>query len=297
MYYIIPYMFQDYNQWTRYFVTITLWFIVINMVTNWLCVILYNPAYPKTKDNISLQPDHKDGILPDKISAGIPQTMHLKEVNGQCVYDIETEETLPWHYCETCEIHAPFRSHHCKVCKTCILKMNHHCYIVGNCVGFNNQRYFAVFTFYIMTNCLPAAYFTFEYIQDNVLVELNSWTDLVLPLTIWRYVNGSINSLNCLLIFHLYTEITFGILGLFYFLIQMLLCTSGKTLYEKAKGSPVRNTNTFSRNMRSVFGEYWALNFLVPMTPIFRQRDDGIHWDGIKTDRRTKMNRKNLERK
>lgn len=287
MYYIIPYIFQDYSPWTIYYIKVIAWFIVLNMVANWFCVILYDPAFHKTKDNQFLPLQNWES-LPEHFSERIQQSAGQ---NGHCVYDM-AERSLPWTFCEKCQMQTPFRSHHCNVCNKCILKMDHHCYIVGNCIGFNNQRYFVVFTFYIMVNCMLAGYFTYEYIQGHIWTDLTSWTDTVLPLTVWRYIFSDMKGLNCLLILHLYTELIFGLLGILYFVIQTSLCISGMTLYEKSRPSTVRNTNTISTNMRSVFGDYWALNFLFPMTIIFPQRDNGIRWDGVKIDHRFCIKRK-----
>ncbi|XP_053373010.1 palmitoyltransferase ZDHHC20-like isoform X2 [Mercenaria mercenaria] len=284
MHYIIPYVFQDYSPWTRYYMNVLIWFIVINMLANWFCVMLYNAAYPKTKDNPFLQVEPQDGNLPDQFAARIQQASSQNGINGHCVYDMTAKEALPWNFCEKCSMHVPFRAHHCDVCKACILKRDHHCYMMGNCIGFNNQRYWIILTFYVSLNCIFCGFFVLKYVRNIIWPELNSWSDILFPLTIWRTMFGNITDIQCILILQLYVDAVFGFLAFLYFNSQMTISLAGKTLFELVKNVPIKNSNSFNRNMKSVFGDFWGLNFLFPMTLIFRQRDDGIHWDGIKID-------------
>lgn len=281
-FYIIPYVFADYGPWTMYYMKVLAWFVLLNGLANWFCVILYDPHFAKTKDNPFLQIEKQYNTPPDQFIAPIEQA--ASNQNGHCVYDMTSKEGLPWNYCDKCVMYVPPRAHHCNFCKKCILKRDHHCFMVGNCIGFKNQRYFIVLAFYAMITGIVGGYFTFKYVHEVVWPELNSWADLIFPITIWHFLFGTIKGIHCLLVVHLYLEFLFGVIGFVYFTSQMSISANGKTLFEVAKKVPIRNMNSMNRNLKSVFGDFWALNFLFPMTLVFRQRDDGIHWDGVKID-------------
>ena len=63
------------------------------------------------------------------------------------------QQLVEFQTCPVCLLIVPPRSHHCKICNSCVLKRDHHCFFTASCVGFNNQRYFVVFTFYVTVSC------------------------------------------------------------------------------------------------------------------------------------------------
>ena len=282
--YICPYTFSDYGPWAVYYMRVLAWFVCINGLANWFCVILYDPSYPKTKDNPYIDVNHRPDNPPDQFRPLIQEATRTSNQNGSVVYDITSKEALPWEFCETCKMHVPPRAHHCKFCKKCILKRDHHCFMVGNCIGFKNQRYFIVLAFYAMLVGGVGCYFQFRYLKGVYWPAADDWLDLVPPVALYRWIFGNTKGHICLMVFHVFLEGLFGFIGWVYFTSQISITSSGKTLFEVAKKVPIRSTNSVQKNFRSVFGDFWLLNFLFPMVLVFRQRDDGVHWEGIKID-------------
>ena len=60
------------------------------------------------------------------------------------------------------------------------------------------------------------------------------------------------------------------------------IIAQGKTLHEVFKKANIKVTSGVEENFRLVFGEYWMTNFLFPAQIIFKQTNDGMHYDGIK---------------
>ncbi|XP_021359730.1 palmitoyltransferase ZDHHC22-like isoform X1 [Mizuhopecten yessoensis] len=284
--YIIPYLFEDYDEWTRYYLKVLVAYCAVQGVANWLCTILYDTSIPKTKDRPDLPglssrwenpPDHFVSI-------------HTANQNGSAVpiqqHDVD-DSGFEWQYCDICKIFRPPRAHHCETCEACILKRDHHCFMVGNCIGFKNQRYFVVLSFYAVIIGFVGVFFQFKYLQQMYYPISYAWTDFIPPVAFYRWLFGRVDAMSlhvCIMITQVYLEFLFGVLGFLYFTSQMAIIAQGKTLYELAKSIPVRNLNTIGHNFRSVFGDFWILNFFFPMQLIFRQRDDGKTWEGVKLD-------------
>ena len=285
---IMPYLCEDYGPMVLYNMKVLCWFIFINGFANWFCVILYDPSFRKTKDNPYLDISHRSDELPDQFQPLIQEAANHFQ-NDSVVYDMTAKEGLPWEFCKKCDMHVPPRAYHCKFCKKCILKRDHHCFIVGNCVGFNNQRYFIVFNFYAILVCLLGGIGNVKYLKEVYWPESNGWTDFIPPVALWRWIFYDFKGHICVMVFHLYMQLVFGSLGFVYFTSNSFMAMNGKTLFEIGKKVPIKSTCSRNRNLQSVFGGFWLLNFIFPMTLIFRQKDDGVHWEGIKYDHTAKQ--------
>uniref|UniRef100_K1QA77 Palmitoyltransferase n=1 Tax=Magallana gigas TaxID=29159 RepID=K1QA77_MAGGI len=272
---IIPYIMYEFTDWTQYYVKVIYIFCVIQTLGNLVCVTLYSTRYVKTRDRPEAQEVRERWEnAPDQFGLPMAEVLngHLPDNGG-----------IPWSYCDKCDMMKPPRAHHCKVCKACILKRDHHCFVIGTCVGHYNQRYFVVLTFYATIVgfggvVLTACYLSMLYWPEAV------WTDFLLPVAIYRGLFGAMKGYIAIMIVHLYTASFIGLFGLLYFTSQLIIVTKGVTLYELAKNVPIRNNKSTNANFVEVFGNFWFLNFIFPMTIMFPLENDGTTWKGIKLD-------------
>lgn len=280
VYYIIPTLFIEYSPWVQYYLKVLVMVGCLEFTANYLCVRLYDTVYRTTRDN----PQPKEILNrwnnpPEKFEPLLGHSNGM--ANGHMTDD---HGSLPWTHCEKCNMNIPPRTHHCDFCKACVLKRDHHCFMVGTCIGHKNQRYFVVVAFWTMMCGLFGALFTFVYVS-HIHWPFAPWTDFFLPVTVYRTLWSDKIPLHIgIMILHLHLECMFGFLGFFYFISQMLIIAQGKTLHELAKEVPVKNFNSVNSNFVSVFGNFWALNFIFPMQILFPQTDDGIKWEGVKLD-------------
>ncbi|XP_071548172.1 probable palmitoyltransferase ZDHHC24 [Panulirus ornatus] len=146
-----------YNQTLNVLHTIVGTYIVINIIGNFLAVIIVDTSTQGL-------------LLPSQIPPG-------------------------WHVCAKCESTAPPRSRHCNTCDVCILKKEHHCVFTGCCVGLGNHRYFYIFLFLmwgstLYCSCLNAC-FIWPYVGG-----FNLWAlvRLILP-GVWLLWEPSLDTL------------------------------------------------------------------------------------------------------
>ena len=62
------------------------------------------------------------------------------------------------------------------------------------------------------------------------------------------------------------------------FVYQVIVIYQGLTPHELHRNLSIQNTQKLSCRIKSVFGQYWFLNFLFPAVVLFRQEEDGKTW-------------------
>ena len=206
------------------------------------------------------------------------------ECYGVCTYDKNRQIVYPyfsWKPCLICQCQRPPRTHHCPLCKMCVLKRDHHCFFTGTCIGLRNQRHFVVFSFWASVATLYSIAHALAYIFIT-LIPRNTYWDILLPITVFRYLFGYTTGNDTVMVLMLYSVVWFCFTSLGFFTEQVRIIRHGTTSFESDNGIKIINTNRLSDNVRAVFGRYWALNFLFPLHFIFPQQDDGVHWRNIK---------------
>jgi len=110
-----------------------------------LCDLLLQTLSQATGARIKRAFDRHGVVPPSSEQEENHQNRHHPQQQRQHLAEFQT--------CPVCLLMTPPRSHHCKICNCCVLKRDHHCFFTASCVGFNNQRYFVVFMFYMSVSC------------------------------------------------------------------------------------------------------------------------------------------------
>lgn len=184
---------------------------------------------------------------------------------------------LSWHLCSYCEIKVPPRARHCSLCQTCVLKKDHHCFFTGCCIGFYNQRYFITFCVLGIIGGTWGLYNLGTYLSVNYASFLSLQIfKYFLPVCFIMCVFGYVTLFDALLVLLFYLHFTSTATSYYYFGWEMFIIYRGQTSYECMKGKKLYSDN-FSVNMRSVFGPYWLIGFLIPV-PFLVNEGDGKSW-------------------
>ena len=188
-----------------------------------------------------------------------------------------------WRYCLDCKHLIPPKAHHCSLCRGCILKRDHHCFFTGCCIGFYNQRFFIGFLFHVMLGCTYGLYLTVMYIRTeySTMYDGMAWYGYMyhffLPITIGEWICGYISNYETYFILLGYLTFASGFGAAIAFHIEMYLICRGMTAYEMSSGTLSKGKIKISENLKGVFGNYWILNFLLPL-PWIKPKGNGIDW-------------------
>ncbi|XP_050404146.2 palmitoyltransferase ZDHHC22 [Patella vulgata] len=194
-------------------------------------------------------------------------------------YFTQIQETPPgWRSCPSCQLDAPPRSHHCKLCEKCILKRDHHCFFTGSCIGFYNQRYFIIFCVHMIWSNAFALYLQLTYLNEAMPIFSNYFVNYLPGINVLLYFFGNIPIGIVLIVIHSHFCIFCLGAGIFFFVWQMMIVSSGQTSHEAWK-----NINPYGKsvldNFRSVFGPL-KFSWLMLFFPVpFDLSEDGIKWE------------------
>ncbi len=186
-----------------------------------------------------------------------------------------------WKPCIVCQFRRPPRAHHCPVCNTCILKRDHHCFFIGRCVGVRNQRHFVVFCVWAVIMTCYCAIHACPYIYWYLLERISIY-DLLLPITAINWLLGKMALLDFFFVCLMYSVTWFLVISFGFCVCQLGAIKRGLTSFEADTNIKVTSTASAWQNFRDVFGNYWALNFLLPVHWLFPPHEDGVTWSHIK---------------
>ncbi|XP_045173592.2 palmitoyltransferase ZDHHC20-B-like [Mercenaria mercenaria] len=303
----IPYLYSNYSDNVKLCLRIFGFFVVFQLIVNWLCMKFVDTSY---------QPS-RDGIMPDGISIGqnicrssdsnhndinnmrsrkdaTSLNMTVDETEGSLMYFAtkipkthdEPPERSPYPYfswvpCIRCNRPRPPRCHHCPICDKCVLKRDHHCYFSGVCIGARNLRHFTVFVFWALMGALFASFHALPFYYYDI-IPYTSYFDLFFPIAITRAIFGYIDRIFACYIVLGWLLLLFLLTANTYLKIVVALINTGKTSFEMDFDINIKDTRSQEDKLKAVFGPHWKLNFLFPLHLIFESVDDAVRWPTIK---------------
>ena len=157
---------------------------------------------------------------------------------------------------------------------------------IGTCVGFQNQRNFIVFTLYIALGSLLGIVLIISYMMEIWPIFTFQYGVNYLPfVAFWKLLTGYMSMAHFLLLLQFYCCCMMFIIAGWFFVLEMYTVCVGITWHEAEKGiRRYQGVNT-SSNIRSVFGPFWLIQFLIPLPTA--QEGNGFEWEtkkGSKTN-------------
>ena len=98
-----------------------------------------------------------------------------------------------------------------------------------------------------------------------------------LPVTVFQWMGGFISIHETSYVLLGYLMLASGAGAAVAFNVEMFLICRGITAYEMKLGSLFSGKFRMSENLRGVFGNYWLLNFAIPL-PCIKPKGNGIDW-------------------
>lgn len=242
--YINPVVFKDHPYWMQLNSNL-IYYGLFMLSTNWLLIRL--------------------------TSNKVPECYKLQTKNSDCNEQLD--------FCKHCNHYKPSRCHHCNLCKRCILKQDHHCFFTSTCIGYENQRFFIVFTFWMGLGFVYSFFIAIVYSMSSEWRTLPLYDYVLLPLSFLRYLFGYLTSYEifCLFVAHSLCVAIYA--ANFLFITQIYLMYWGLTSFENKKGlqSPVSHLPLTSL-LKLTFGPLWFINFIFPIGLFTSVPGNGCDW-------------------
>lgn len=142
---ILPKLVGDEKNLFYFVVHGLLWFILFNIVFNYVMVVMTDPGVAP------------EGWKPSKDDS---------------------------RFCRKCNCEQPSRCYHCSICNKCIAGQDHHCPWILNCVGYRNHRFFILFLIYLWAGCVYTTLVAIPTMLNVDFGEIDAISELIALLTV-----------------------------------------------------------------------------------------------------------------
>lgn len=174
-------------------------------------------------------------------------------------------------YCKMCKRGKAPRVHHCKLCDTCVLKRDHHCFFMGICVGLHNQKYFIVYCFYQFLAAFYFVVWSSIFLARFYGIKFSLIIFATLPLRVVYQAAQKpdmVPILYAVSVALMYATIIAMLVGLGFFLWQMIVVTQGLTTHEyQTTGEPSTRGPRYGPliYLKEIFDNKILTNFIFPL--------------------------------
>lgn len=301
----LPYLYSN-SIWLRFHTTFAN-FIFFELLLNWFFIwyvdTTYKPSVHGAQPSSEPLPVSNSGSTSRMASTGNDKLrkeklkengeMREKRPDEHVIYvatsfpgEGDKSDRIPYRYwswtpCLLCRRPRPPRCHHCNICNKCVLKRDHHCFFARTCIGLHNQRHFVVFTFWAMIATSYGFVNGVVYIYMAFLQDM-SYIDFI-PFVGFLRMPWSGNSLSApMLVLLAWTLGIFLWLSTSFSKNNIKSLRTSQTTFEEIHKIKIIDTRSKHERIKELFGDYWLVNFIIPLHWKFEPTEDAVNWSHIK---------------
>ncbi|XP_033752828.1 palmitoyltransferase ZDHHC22-like [Pecten maximus] len=277
----IPFLYADFGQEVILGIQAVCSFMAFQMLLNWWCVFRVSSAYDPQRHGTYLEFLDRQQTKTTLQSATVnKQHGPSGASNGSTSGPPARPPYWSWRYCTMCDQPRPPRCHHCVLCNRCSLKRDHHCYFSRNCIGYRNLRHYTVMMFWCCISSVVGFVHALPFIFMEVLPSTGH-VDMLPFVAFFRWMFGYTHFRVGLVILGTWMLALFIIFTTF-MLFEIIRCIlKGKTSFEIDNNIKITDTRSVNSKLRAAFGDFWLINFLLPMHWRFHPDEDPVFWPTI----------------
>ena len=135
--------------------------------------------------------------------------------------------------------------------------------------------------FYITVASVSSLVIGLLFVYKAILPQVE-WSTFFLPVTIIEWMDEELPVEMVFIVTHLYIVPPAAFFCYSTLACEIELIVMGKTDYEHENNLHLHNTYSTLNNLRSVFGRYWYLSWILPFDFVYKQFGDPTTWPNMR---------------